>query len=177
MLSPARAGRVRGLFRAFHTMPESGFWNGRTLTATRAKPGALGCEPLEAARRGALTRPAGYAPPPVAPLPQSHLLQALILFFLLPKVFPYDFFIASRRGHIESSRTEVLPDKVLLPLSIHLRHMNRAFSLDISHYLRHRVLGRYCHQHVHMVRQQVPFFDLTFLLPRQLPEDFSKAPS
>src|SRR6185437_3835764 len=65
---------------------------------------------------------------------------------------------------------EVLPHKVPALPAVASRNVDGALSLQIPHHLRHRVLRRYRQQHVHMIDHQVPFPNLTFLVPRQFPE-------
>jgi len=52
---------------------------------------------------------------------------------------------------------KVLTHKVAPSLCVHPCKVNRTLAFDVPHYLRHRVLRRYLHQHVNMVRHQVPF--------------------
>lgn len=47
-----------------------------------------------------------------------------------------------------------------------------ALALDAAHYIRHRILRRYADAHVDS--HQTPFYYLSFLVLRQLPEYFSK---
>ena len=51
--------------------------------------------------------------------------------------------------------------------------MDRAFSLDVTDYVRHRVFWRDRQKHVNMVRKQMPLFDLRFLLSRKLTKNFA----
>jgi hypothetical protein len=55
--------------------------------------------------------------------------------------------------------------------------VDRALPLDEPDHLQHRILRRYRNQHVHVVRQQMPFLDPAFLLPGQLPDDLPQLPS
>ena len=68
----------------------------------------------------------------------------------------------------------MLPHKVTLALAIHPRQMNRALTLDIPDHLRHRILRRDRNHHVHVIRHQVPFFDSTLLLFRELSKHLTK---
>jgi hypothetical protein len=69
-----------------------------------------------------------------------------------------------------TARPEMLSHKVSLLLSIHLCPMDRTLPLDESHPLRHRVFRRDRDHHGHMIGQQMPFFDPTLFLLRQLAE-------
>ena len=50
--------------------------------------------------------------------------------------------------------------------------MDRALSLDVPDYVRHRVFWWDRQKHVNMVQKQMPLFDLQFLLSRQLTKNF-----
>jgi|SRR5579875_1464823 len=106
------------------------------------------------------------------PSPQAHLVQAFVFLFLVANVFSNRFFISTHRGHEEPSCPKGLGHKIPLALSVHPRQMDRALPLDIPNHLRHRVLGRNRDHHVHVVGQQMPFFDPALLLPAQPPGDF-----
>jgi hypothetical protein len=79
-------------------------------------------------------------------------------------------FVAADGGHEVPARPKVLPDEVPPTLSVDPRQMDRALPLDEPDHLRHRVIGRDRDQHMHVIRQQVPFLDPTLFLLRQLPE-------
>ena len=49
----------------------------------------------------------------------------------------------------------------------------RALSLQVSHHARHAVLGRHRQQHVHVVRHEVPLYDLDSLVLAELPRYFA----
>jgi hypothetical protein len=74
--------------------------------------------------------------------------------------------VATNRRHLKPSWPKVLTDQIPLPLSVHLRQMDRALPLDISNHARYRVLKWYRDHPVHMVGPQMPFFNLTLLLLR-----------
>ena len=71
----------------------------------------------------------------------------------------------------------MLPGKIAPTLAIHPRHVDRAFALDQSDRRRYRVLRRDRHQHVHMIRQQMPFLNRALLPPGQLMKHFAQVPS
>ena len=50
--------------------------------------------------------------------------------------------------------------------------MDRALSLDVPDYVRHRVFWWDRQKHVNMVQKQMPLFDLRFLLSRKLTKNF-----
>jgi len=61
-----------------------------------AEPGAFSCEPLKAACLGPLTRPARLVPPEGGCLsPKLHLIQTLVLLFLVADVFAYHLLVSS----------------------------------------------------------------------------------
>jgi hypothetical protein len=88
---------------------------------------------------------------------------------------------AGSRPHLDRTvdtkypRAQKTTHKVPLPLSIHSRQMDRDPSLDKPDHLRNRVLRR--DQHVHTVRQQMPFLNPALILKRQLPKHLAQVPS
>src|SRR6516164_3364662 len=117
-----------------------------------AKPGALGCEPLEAAVGVADAAPGLCWPPKGGPsTPQIHLLQAPILLFLFPNIFPYHLLVSPYCGDEVPSRPEVLSYEVPLLLSVHASQVYRALSLDKPDHLRHCVFRWDRDQHVHVI--------------------------
>jgi hypothetical protein len=85
-----------------------------------AEPGALGCEPLEAAVGVADAAP-GYCEPPKggSSAPKVHLLQALVFLFLFLDVVPYHLCVPSDCGYEVSPRPEVLTYEVPLLLTVY----------------------------------------------------------
>ena len=73
-------------------------------------------------------------------------------------------------------RPEVLTHEVVLSLPVN-PEMDRAFALDEPDHLRYRVLRRNRDHHVHMIRHQVPFFDLRLHLSRELVEHLGEIPA
>src|SRR6516165_12313061 len=117
-----------------------------------AKPGALGCEPLEAAVGVADAAPGLCWPPKGGPsTPQIHLLQAPVLLFLFPDIFPYHLLVSPYCGDEVPSRPEVLSYEVPLLLSVHASQVYRALSLDKPDHLRHCVFRWDRDQHVHVI--------------------------
>ena len=60
--------------------------------------------------------------------------------------------------------------ELVLEVRVLVEHHQRALALEVPHEARHRQLGRYAHQHMHVVGHQVPLDDLDPLVPAQLPE-------
>ena len=86
---------------------------------------------------GSLTRPGSGEPPKGGLLtPQIHLIQALILIFLLPDVLAYDLCVPPYCGYKVSPRPEVLTYEIALLLSVHTGQVYRALSLDKSEFRR-----------------------------------------
>src|SRR5664280_1233119 len=140
----------------------------------QAEPGALVCEPLEAAVRGRSRGPDVLGHLRVATsAPHVQLIQALVLFLLRADVLSNQRLVPPHRGHEVSARPETLPHKILLPSSVHSRQVNRTLPFDKPDHLRHGVLGRDRNHHVHVIRQQMPFLNPAFLLLRQFAEHFS----
>ena len=62
--------------------------------------------------------------------PQIHLLQAPVLLFLFPDIFPYHLLVSPYCGDEVPSRPEVLSYEVPLLLSVHASQVYRTLSLD-----------------------------------------------
>ena len=91
-----------------------------------AKPGALGCEPLEAAVGVADAAPDRSGPPEGgSSAPQIHLLQALVLLFLLLDVLAYYLCVPSYCGYEVSPRPEVRAYKIPPLLSVYTSQVYR----------------------------------------------------
>src|ERR1700723_1672529 len=69
-----------------------------------------------------------------------------------------------RCARSSATLAQLLAHKILLPSSVRPRKMNRAFPSDVSDHLRYRVLRRYSNHHLHMVGQQMSFFEPTLFL-------------
>src|SRR6185295_6938743 len=81
---------------------------------------------------------------------------------------------STHRRHEVAPRPEVLPNETPLPFSIHPSQMDRALALDEPDHLRHRILRRYRHKHMDVIRHQVPLFQDTLLLRCQAPKHLPK---
>jgi hypothetical protein len=66
-----------------------------------------------------------------------------------------------------ASSPEVLPNIVLLPTSVHPRHMDRTLSVDKANHFRHRIFWRNRYHHMHMIWHQMSLLYQTLFLPRQ----------
>jgi hypothetical protein len=71
----------------------------------------------------------------------------------------------------------MLAHEVALPFTVDPRQMDRAFPVDEPDHLRDRILRRNRNQHVHVIRQQVSFFDPSLLLRGQFLEHIPEIPS
>src|SRR5574344_2392177 len=74
------------------------------------------------------------------------------------------------RTHVVSLRPEMPVAELVLKICVLVEYHERALPLQIPHYLGHAVLRRYAHQHVDVVRHQVPLDYLHTLVAAQLPE-------
>ena len=126
---------------------------------------------------GSLTRPQKVVPPKGGSSPQLELIEPLILFLLVADIGPYRLLVAPHRIDEVPSGPEVLSDEVALPFSVDTGEMDRALALDESNHLRHCILRRDQHQHVHVIGHQVPLQDPRLLLKRQLVEHLAEVPS
>src|SRR5262244_1449221 len=70
----------------------------------------------------------------------------------------------------------MVPGRVLAASHEGPGNMDRRFSLDKAHNLRHRVLRGHGEEHVHVIRHQVPLFHPTFLLLCQRTADLPEMP-
>jgi hypothetical protein len=115
-----------------------------------AKPGALGCEPLEGGR-GSQTRPRSMvAPKGGRSAPQIHLLQT----FILPDILSYHLLVSPHCGDEVSSRPEVLTYEGPLLLSVHASQVYRTLSFDRPDHLRYRIFRRDRDQHFQLDKKR-----------------------
>jgi hypothetical protein len=93
--------------------------------------------------------------------------------FLLADVLANLLQFESDRGNSIAPRPEMLPGEVPIFAT---QSGNRDGTLPFQEpdYRRHRVFGRNGDAHVHMVRHEVPFENLAFLLSGQRMEDLSQ---
>src|SRR6266851_2099908 len=152
----ARACHARAP-RRYRREPSSRPQHGNGSKYPPAEPGALGIGPLEAA-------------------PQIHLVQAVVFSLLISDVLPYHRFVSTYGRDEVSSCPEVLPHKISLLLSVYTGQMDRALALDETDHLRNRIFRWDGNRHVNVVGHQVPLFDPTLLLLRQLPKHLSEVP-
>src|SRR6202521_3443596 len=109
--------------------------------------------------------------------PQIHLLQAPILVFLLFYVLPYHRFVSTYGRDEVPSSPEVLPHEITLLLPVDTGQMDRTLALDKPNHLRDRIFRWNRDHHVNVIRHEMAFFNLAFLLQRQLAEDLAEMPS
>ena len=96
--------------------------------------------------------------------PKVERFQSLVFFRLLSDVLANHGLFAADRGHPKSSRPKVLNHEIPLPLSVHPRQMNCTLFLAIPYPLRCREIPWNRDHHMHMIRPQMPLFNLALLL-------------
>ena len=101
---------------------------------------------------------------------QFHLVIVLILFLLMPDIRPDHRFVQPYRGNKIPSGPEYLSGEILRSSTIFPGNRDRALALDVSDYVRNRIFRRNANAHVHVIRHDVPFHNLRFLVLRQLME-------
>lgn len=109
--------------------------------------------------------------------PQIHLVQSRIFLLLILDVLPNHGFVTTDGRNKISSRSEVLPHEIALPLAVHPRQVNRTLALDVPDHLRYRIFRLDRDHHVHVIRHQMPFLDPALFLFRQTAKYFSKMSS
>ena len=67
-------------------------------------------------------------------MPQLHLLQAFILLFLLPDVFPYHLLVSPHCGDKVPSSPEVLTYEIPLLLPVYASQVYRTLSCDTAYF-------------------------------------------
>src|SRR3954453_8003804 len=102
------------------------------------------------------------------------LLQACIFLLLSADVLTDRGLVTPNGRHEISSGPKVLPHEAALSFSINPRQVDGALAFDKTHHLRHRIFGWDRDHHMHMIRHQMAFLDLAFLLPCQSPQDLPK---
>jgi hypothetical protein len=106
--------------------------------------------------------------------PHVQLIETMIFLLLVANVLPTRCLISTYGRHKVSSRPEALTSKILLPLSVHPRQVNRALAFDETNHLRHRVFRRYRDHHVDVVRTKMSFLDPALLFARPASENLAK---
>src|SRR5262249_13891954 len=104
-------------------------------------------------------------------------IQPPILLLLVAYVGPDGLIVSAHSVYEVPARPEVLTYEVALSLPVNPGQMDRAFALNEPDHLRYRLLRRNRDHHVHMIRHQVPFFDLRLLLSRELVEHVAEIPA
>ena len=85
-------------------------------------------------------------------------------------MYSRDSFILPDRRDVVAPCPEVLPHEVPGPARKLPSDVDRTLPLDIPDHLRNRVLRRNRHQHVDVIRQQMPFLHPTLPLLGQTPK-------
>ena len=104
-------------------------------------------------------------------LAKFQLLLLLFLRFLLPDVITDDLFGQIDRADAVPTRPKVVAREVAWPPQILPMNADRRLPLQEPHRVRHAELWRDTQQHVHVIRQRVPFYQLHALPLTQLPND------
>lgn len=81
----------------------------------------------------------------------------------------YPFIKPDRRNKIPSS-PENLASEILYSASEAPRYRNCALPLDVPHHVRYRIFRRDADAHAHVIRHDVPFYNLRFLVRRKFVE-------
>lgn len=101
---------------------------------------------------------------------QLHLVVAFILMLLVADIRPdHPFIKPDRRNKIPSS-PENLASEILCSTPKAPRYRNCALPLDVSHHIRYRIFRGNADAHVHVIRHDVPFYNLRFLVRRKFVE-------
>ena len=79
-------------------------------------------------------------------------------------------------GDVVALRPKLPVPELVLEVRVPVEHEQRALALQVAHEARDADLGRYRHQHVHVVRHQVALDYLDALPLAQLPEDLAQVP-
>src|ERR1700730_19464114 len=92
----------------------------------------------------------------------------------------YPRITASSRPTVETKyplAQKCCPTKITLLLPVDTGQMDRTLALDKPNHLRDRVFRWNRDHHVNVIRHEMAFFNLAFLLQRQLAEDLAEMPS
>ena len=100
----------------------------------------------------------------------AQLVQRDVVGLLLLDVLPDRRLVQADDGDVVALRPEVAVAELLLEVRVLVEHHQRALALQVPHEARHAQLGRYAHQHVHVVRHEVPLDDLHPLVAAKLAE-------
>ena len=88
--------------------------------------------------------------------------------FLLLNVFLYRCLIESHGTDIVPLGPKVTIPKLLLQICVFIKQHQCALPLEISHKLRYTQFRWNTHQHVYVIRHQMPFYKLYILIRAQL---------
>src|SRR5665213_618880 len=112
-----------------------------------------------------------YAATEVAGLtPEVHLLQPVVLLFLIADVVSDYLFVPANSRYKIPPCPKALSDEIPPGLPIYPCEVYRAFPLDEADHLCHGVFRWDRYHHVHMIGHQMPFLDRAFLLLGQSAE-------
>jgi len=100
--------------------------------------------------------------------------MATVFFLLSPDIFPDGFLIRSDCGDEVTTCPKILARKVLFPPHVRPGNMNGTFAFYVTHDLRNRILGWYRDQHVYMIGQKVPLYNVAILLHGEVTKCFSQ---
>ena len=106
--------------------------------------------------------------------PRSSAIARAAAVLLVANVFSYHLLVSTHRRDEVPTGPEMLPYEVTPAFPVHPRNVDRTLSLDETDYLGHCILGRDRYHHVYVVRHQVAFLYLTFLLLCQTLEHLSQ---
>src|ERR1035437_3545066 len=97
-----------------------------------------------------------------------------VFFVLTSDVSPDHLFIKSNRGHKVTSGPEILSREILRLPCKPPRYRYRTLPFDIPNDIRHRVFRWNADTDMHVIRHQMAFYNLAFLLHRQLAKYLAK---
>ena len=106
----------------------------------------------------------------VAVLLNAEPVQGDVGGLLLAYVLGYRRLVQPDRRDVVALRPELPVPELVLHVRVPVKDHQRALPLQVAHEARHADLGRYGHQHVHVVGHQVPLDYLDALVLAELPE-------
>src|ERR1035437_7239859 len=97
-----------------------------------------------------------------------------VFFVLISDVSPDHLFIKSNRGHKVTSGPEILSREILRLPCKSPRYRYRTLPFDIPNNIRHRVLRWNADTNMHVIRHQMPLYNMAFVLDCQLTKYLAK---
>ena len=76
---------------------------------------------------------------------ETHLITSYVLLELVVYIFLYRLFVPPHGIHIVPPALEVPVPILVLEICVAIEYHQTTLSFEVSYYLRHTVLGRYCH--------------------------------